>query len=94
MRQNMITDAQARSIAAAWHGGQTSPLCALATSGAIVDVDDVQREISRDLETLDIGRVRRPLLALDIYVREHGQRGPVSGWSDLWDDTEPTIGQV
>lgn len=92
MRENMISDAQARSIAAAWHGGQASPLYALASSGAIVD--NVRREIGNDLETVDVGPERRPLLALDVYVREHGQRGPVSGWSGLWDDTEPTIDQV
>lgn len=94
MRENMISDAQARSIASAWHGGQWSPLYSLASSGAIDDVDSVRREISGDLETVDVGRERRPLLALDVYVREHGTRGPVAGWSGLWDDTEPSIDQV
>jgi hypothetical protein len=32
-----ITDGQARVIASQWHGGQTSALCVLATSGAITD---------------------------------------------------------
>jgi hypothetical protein len=93
MRENMISDAQARSIAAAWHGGQASPLYSLASCGAIGDVDAVRREIGNDLETVEVGPERRPLLALDVYVREHGQRGPVSGWSALWDDTAATVEQ-
>lgn len=89
----VITDAQARTVAADWHGGQSSPLYALASSGAIPDVDAVRGEISADLSTVDVGTERRPLLALDTYVREHGQRGPVSGWAALWDSTPPTLDQ-
>jgi hypothetical protein len=87
----MINDGQARRIASEWHGGQVSALYSLASCGAITEC--TRDEISDELQQLDVGRVRRDLLALDKYVRRNGARGPQSGWPTLWDDTETTIDQ-
>jgi hypothetical protein len=90
--RDMITDSQARRIAAEWHGGQASALYALASSGA-VDADAVRNEISRDIVTLEVGVARRDLLALDTYVRHAGERGRQEGWARLWDETPVRVSQ-
>lgn len=86
----MISDGQARRIASDWHGGMSSALYSLASSGAI-DLDRVRDEISRELWQLDVGEVRRELLALDKYVRTAAARPAQSGWSRLWDDSPVTV---
>jgi hypothetical protein len=81
---DVISDACARMIASQWHGGQFSALYALASSGAIEAVD-----VSRELQGVQ-AVTQRPashtaeLNALAAYVRHHGARGPVPGWSSLW----------
>lgn len=84
---DMITDAMARRIAMDWHGGQISALYSFGSTGGIRDLGALRGEISRELQTLDVGKERRPLLALDKYVREAGERPPIPGWSGLWDCT-------
>lgn len=69
----MISDGQARRIASDWRGGMSSALYSLASSAAI-DLDRVRDEISRELWKLEVGEVRRQLLALDKYVRTAGAR--------------------
>lgn len=69
-----LTDRDARMIAGDWHGGQRSPLYALASTGAILtntiaDIDSIR---SDDVE----------LAALRAYVVAHGVRGPQEGWTD------------
>lgn len=86
----MISDGQARRIASDWHGGMSSALYSLASSGAI-DLDRVRDEISRELWQLDVGEVRRELLALDKYARTTGARPPQAGWSHLWDDSPVNV---
>lgn len=86
----MISDGQARRIASNWHSGMSSALYSLASSGA-VDLDRVRNEISRELRKLDVGKVRRELLALDKYARTAGARPAQSGWSRLWDDSPVTV---
>ena len=86
----MINDGQARRIAAEWHGGMSSALYSLGSSGAI-DLDHVRHEISRELWQLDVGEVRRELLALDKYVRTAGARPAQAGWSRLWDDSPVSV---
>lgn len=86
----MISDGQTRRIASEWHGGMSSALYSLASSGAI-DLDRVRDEISRELWQLDVGEARRELLALDKYVRTVGARPAQSGWSRLWDDSPVTV---
>ena len=84
-----IQDGQARAIAADWNGGPRSALSTLATCGAIIDPQIVRDEITQNLLTLPQGEERRPLLALDRYVRETGVREPVRGWYLYWDDETP-----
>jgi hypothetical protein len=86
----VISDGQARRIASEWHGGMSSALYSLASSGAI-DLDRMRDEISRELWKLDVGEVRRELLALDKYVRTAGARPAQSGWSRLWDDSPVSV---
>jgi hypothetical protein len=86
----MINDGQARRIASEWHGGMSSALYSLGSSGAI-DLDRVRDEISRELWKLDVGEVRRELLALDKYVRTAGARPVQAGWSRLWDDSPVSV---
>jgi len=86
----MISDGQARRIASESHGGMSSALYSLASSGAI-DLDRTRDEISRELWQLDVGEVRRELLALDKYVRTASARPVQSGWSRLWDDSPVTV---
>lgn len=86
----IINDGQARRIASEWHGGMSSALYSLGSSGAI-DLDRVRDEISRELWQLDVGEVRRELLALDKYVRTAGARPVQTGWSRLWDDSPVSV---
>ncbi|WP_091622506.1 hypothetical protein [Amycolatopsis saalfeldensis] len=86
----MISDGQARRIASDWHGGMSSALYSLASSGAI-DLDHARDEISRELQSLDVGEVRRELLALDKYVRTAGERTAVAEWFRLWDDSPVSV---
>ena len=86
----MISDGQARRIASEWHGGMSSALYSLASSGAI-DLDHARDEISRELQSLDVGEVRRELLALDKYVRTAGERTAVAEWFRLWDNSPVSV---
>ncbi|MEQ4209637.1 hypothetical protein [Actinopolymorpha sp. B9G3] len=81
----MITDGQARRIAAEWHSGQRSAMCAFATSGAI-ERDRLCGELSSELQTVGDEQDRRDLLALVAYACRSGDRSPVRSWHRLWDD--------
>lgn len=90
----MITDGQARRIAAEWHSGQKSLLCSLATSGFVssdtarevqLEVDHILR-VRHDLHITGPDQELRDLSALLEYVVEVGDRYAVPGWHDLWDD--------
>lgn len=89
----LITDGQARRIAADWHVGMSSALYALASSGA-VELDRLRNEISQELWKLELGPDRRELLALDKYVRTVGERIALPGWPDLWDETPVILDQT
>ncbi|MDX8143291.1 hypothetical protein SK854_14275 [Lentzea sp. BCCO 10_0061] len=86
----MISDGQARRIASDWHGGMSSALYSLASSGA-VDLDRARDEISRELQNLDVGEIRRELLALDKYVRTAGERTAVAEWFRFWDESPVSV---
>ncbi len=86
----IINDGQARRIASDWRSGMSSALCSLATSGAI-DLDRTRGEISRELGKLNVGEVRRELLALDKYIRTAGGRPAQEGWSHLWNDSPVNV---
>jgi antirestriction protein len=86
--QRSIDHATARVIAAQLHGGQVSPLYALASSGALVD--GLQDELDgwrRDDTPVEV----EPWLdALDEYLDSRtDQPGPVDGWSKLWPSQPP-----
>lgn len=85
----LVDLSRVRELAASWHSGMSSPLYALASSGAIVDgcAEEVERAVS---EAERFGRVDSlysadvaPLRHLLIYVQSNGPRGPVEGWSDI-----------
>lgn len=91
LRKRAISDAQVRSLAAAWHGGQSSPLYALTSSGAIIEgcaeevdlcIAEAQRSAPADVPALK---------SLLDYVKLNGVRGPQQGWSNLWDDSWQTL---
>jgi antirestriction protein len=81
--QRSIDHGTARTIAAQLHGGQDSPLYALAASGALVaglpdELDGWRRE--------DTSVEFEPWLdALDDYLDSRADHpGPVEGWAELW----------
>jgi hypothetical protein len=73
----LLSDAQARRIAAQWHGGQTSALCSLATTGHL-DRDQLRTEIAGELRCLEQNPdyyeepdyLRTELRALDKYAAQ------------------------
>jgi len=79
-----IPDVAARMIASQFHGGQSSALFALASSGAI-DLEGIRYEytvIYAHPGTPEDDK--RKLDHLGMYVVENGNRDPVAGWSELW----------
>lgn len=80
-----MNDLQARKVACAWHGGQSSPLYAFCSSGAIEDQDALQDELAQCIagDKAHGSENSDDLLNLFFYVFESGERGPVEGWSDL-----------
>jgi len=72
---------QARIIASWWHSGQTSGLCALATSGVIVE--GVDHEIETEMRLCETPDQKAQLEALLGFVTEFGERGRVPGWAQL-----------
>lgn len=86
--EGMIDLARVRELAGSWHGGQASPLYALASSGAIIH--GIIREIEDCIATAERWEITdpyapepAPLRHLLVYVTAHGFRGPVEGWSDI-----------
>lgn len=82
----MIRHRTARRIASEWHGGITSDLYLLTSTGTIST--DAEREIGlcmMALESQDTYRDKdhKNLFNLLQYVRHYGPRGPVDGWSRL-----------
>jgi hypothetical protein len=79
LEERPIDDATARVIAAQLHGGQTSALCSLATTGALVE--GLEAELFADDLPVE---VEPWVVALEEYVVAREDRGPVEGWSNLW----------
>jgi hypothetical protein len=94
----MNWDKRARIIASAFHDGQSTPLYALASSGAITeDCERALRELREEDAppdwTLDDAEA---LKWLHDYVVATGQREPVARWSDIqWtsEDEHEVFGQ-
>jgi len=89
MTDGMIDLSALRKCAAEWHGGQASPLYALASSGAIVE--GLADEIRENIDTAEQFGKTDPDYAADVpklrhllvYVTNCGERGPVDGWSEI-----------
>lgn len=91
-----IGDTAARLIAMGFHGGQSSALYSLGSSGA-VDYDRLSHEIWTDYNAEDVtDDARRKLDHLSTYAIEHQGRGRVEGWFALTDDRriERLLGEV
>lgn len=80
-----IDHATARCIAAQLHGGQTSALYALASSGAVVDGLEAELDTWRRDETPI--QVEPWLDALDEYLGSREDPNPIEDWHQLW----PTV---
>lgn len=81
-----IDHATARAIAYQLHGGQPSPLYALASTGAVVDGLRAELADWRSDETpVDI----EPWLdVMDEYLDNRTDPGPIDGWHSLWPTVE------
>ena len=76
-----ITHTKARKLAADWHGGSTSGLASLATSGAVPH--GTPDEIAANIPTAPTKRDAAELQQLHNYASKNVGRGPVRGWSEL-----------
>lgn len=95
--QRPIDHATARAIAVQLHGGQSSALYALASSGALID------GLADELDALRDDTSNAPELWLDVlddYLESRtDEPGPIRGWSRLWparparEDDEPETGE-
>ena len=99
-----ITDGQARRIAAEWQSPR-SLLAVVASVGprpfrTADDIAVLRDDIARELQALDVGEVRRDLLALDRWVertfpRADNRHPAASTWSKIDFDYSPvTVDQV
>jgi len=77
-----IDHATVRCIAAQLHGGQTSALYALASSGAVVE--GLRGELNSWRQDETPVEVEPWLDALDEYLGSREDAGPVDGWSQFW----------
>lgn len=77
-----IGDDIARRIAAQLHGGQSTALYSLASTGAI-DPERLRHELAAAYELHPPEQVRDWIDCLGTYALHAGERGPVEGWSDL-----------
>ena len=91
----MIQHRTARRIASEWHGGQSTGLYALCSSGAIIGKQqrpgetETEEEVCACLRWLANNRTMCPvsdqqdLTNLLAYIKHYGPRGPVPGWNDM-----------
>lgn len=92
----MITDAQARRIAAEWHAPNCPGLTALSTAGAITpstepevraEHDHISRTMLLSVMAWDEQeQAHRDLGALLEYVQHHGVRPAQPGWHRIWSE--------
>lgn len=85
-REVAISDAAARVISSQIHEGQTTPLYALASSGAITEglVDQLERDYRR-ADMNDQLEIRTWVVALMHYVETRGDDVAArEGWAKLW----------
>lgn len=74
----MIKDTTAQRIASDWHGGQSSALYALSSSGAIIDgcADEITDNIAEAVAQTE----KRRLSNLLTYVQANGPRDAQPNW--------------
>lgn len=93
-RRTVITHAHARDLAQCWQDAarERHPITMLARTGEITH--DAERSLSHDLDLLQMASAawgtppsipEKQLRVLLEYVRHHGPRPPVDGWSSLRD---------
>lgn len=92
----MITDGQARRIAAEWHAPNCPGLTALSTAGAILpstetevraEVEHFSRTALLSVEFWDAqSQIERDLGALLEYVLHHGVRPAQRRWAEIWSE--------
>lgn len=93
-RRTVISHAHARDLAECWQDAarEQHPITLLAHTGEITS--DAERCIAYDLDLLETASTaggsppsipEKQLRVLLEYVRHHGPRPPVEGWSDLRD---------
>lgn len=84
-----VDDATARAIAGQLHGGQSTALYSLVSTGNLTDdrLAAELRELSRDPDP----QVRDWADPLTTYTQHREQRGPVEGWSQLWPSRPPPV---
>jgi hypothetical protein len=80
-----ISDACARVIASWFHDGQSSAGYSFVSTGAIADPTDVYRDLTPgDVYNDQPEWMQAALSCLGTYLSNRADRGPVSGWSNLW----------
>lgn len=93
-RRTIISHAHARDLAECWQDAarEHHPITLLARTGEISQ--DAERSLASDLELLEMASTawgsppsipEKQLRVLLHYVRHHGPRPPVQGWSGLRD---------
>ena len=75
----ILTDLEARKVAASWYSGGGSALYAFQSTGTI-DLARVMEEIDDCLETCQPGEIT-DLENLGLYILEHGPRKPQEDWA-------------
>ena len=86
----MISNGKARRIASEWHGEQSSPLYSFASTGTISQ-PYLDREMTQCGQMMNdhpenyTDEHRAEFTELDTYILNHGERGPVAGWSAGWE---------
>jgi hypothetical protein len=79
-----IDHGTARAIATQLHGGQVSALCALASTGALIEGLQAELDAWRQGEDTPV-EVEPWLDALDEYIASRADNlGPIEGWHQLW----------
>jgi hypothetical protein len=76
----VISDLQAKVIANAWHGGQSSRFYSFASTGTI---DNSDGQLGLEFDRADTGRMNPELNALRAFIQDRGTRGRQDGWSEI-----------
>jgi hypothetical protein len=78
-----IDDATARVIGSMYHEGQSTVSYAFVSTGAIIDVTDLYREMFPNTEAMSADE-RLLASMFGTYTHTRPDRRGVAGWSTLW----------